>query len=759
MAPLVVTAYYEFPSKYQKRTYLEWAQRFLRTMNCNIVVFVETEEMRDTLGAFCSWPRRVEFVILKISEWKAMQAPLGLEFWQRQIHLEAQKTPHTVQSNNIRCPQLGAIWYEKMWFVEKASKLTSFSYDSLIWCDIGILRSREQQRLAYLFGLSSAPFQDSRLHILKVNPEFDESRYTTEFYNPQDTTTCTWSGVSFGCGILGGTTEAWEKARRVYDDMLQTLFGNNSICVFSDQVVWTNCIARNKHVFTIEQISKQGDQWMSLLYKWSLPPASSRPLCFVLNLDEREDKWWKFCRQLDERLETQLMILRFPAILHAQPVEYGDLRNGCTKSHLDILRLGKTVFVFEDDAVLLPDFYTQDFAAIASLDHACHLINFGPSTICGWAGQQTAAIRAGPNPEFVETRITSASQSMMWSTRMGQFLSAILARAEAKHLKHQDSCIDFLVGSDTILENVIQLVPRQVLVRQQPGRSDLTKVVEDYTLYFDVVNSMLAKQPVEADWVKLKTLNVEIAGGFGNQLFQLAAGIMVGNHTRRHVSFVKSQHNKHSAIDYWKTVFSQFSLAKNKQQWNEPCIVETREVNTKQALLQAAAQETQQNLALRGYFQFAEAAEVLTPSMLHLPYMPTSKFAFLHIRGGDFLGNSLHSNHELMVRYYKRALDEFSAATRILVFTNDRDHAQKMLADIQLPTSRYLFAPDESEVDAFARMMACSHGGICANSTFSWWAAVWGSGEVYTVPSTWFFTDDHNVNVDALLSHPKLKRL
>lgn len=716
---------------------MEWAERFLRTMNCNLAVFVESETVKQRLASFCSWPRRVEFYIVPISAWHGMQSPLGAEFWKQQLAIDPERTVH-------KSPELGAIWYEKMWFVERASRETKFEFDSLIWCDIGILRSRKEQRLAYLFGMDSAPFADNKLHVLQVAPLFNWG--CAKPWIPMS-----GSDISVGGGILGGSRDAWKAARDAYDATMKQL-ASQGHCVFKDQVVWTNTILESPMLFTLESINTMGDAWMSLLYAWSRIPLDSALLpCFLINLDERKDKWEEI-RKETEGLESFMLLLRFPAIRHDEPVEGGTFRNGCTKSHFDILGLKRTVLVLEDDAVLSKDFCAVDWGFLQKQDKNFDLVNLGPSTLHGWHGQQNAALASLPwTMDFLQTRISSTSHAVLYSASLGTHKLATLRQAARdKRLTDPLSCIDYLFGSGVVAPDIIQLVPRQVLARQRAGQSDVSFRRTDYSDSFAVVDKQLKSFYVGIPWVPLKTLQVELQGGFGNQLFQIAAGLCVAAETGRIVSFVKNGGNPHSTTDYFDSVFSKLQATEKTR---AVVFQETTASNTRDTLISTLRNTDEPRLTLRGYFQSAKIAASLSEEHLCLPKHDVEiPFAFLHVRGGDYLCAPMHYNHEAAIKYYRKAVRVF-AKRQFIVYTDDTAHAERVLGEVGLATSRYFFAPRLSEMESFAQMRACKYGGICANSTFSWWASYFNSSPeaLFSLPSQWLFAPTA-VHVPELLA-------
>jgi hypothetical protein len=105
---------------------------------------------------------------------------------------------------------------------------------------------------------------------------------------------------------------------------------------------------------------------------------------------------------------------------------------------------------------------------------------------------------------------------------------------------------------------------------------------------------------------------------------------------------------------------------------------------------------------------------------------------FLHIRGGDYVN---HPNHDLKLdKYYERAIQVFPEGTAFSVFTNDKEYAlsRPYLRDIS-----YSFVESGNEVDDLYLMTQCK-GGICANSTFSWWGAYLNTSRTLVLPSKWW---------------------
>lgn len=139
------------------------------------------------------------------------------------------------------------------------------------------------------------------------------------------------------------------------------------------------------------------------------------------------------------------------------------------------------------------------------------------------------------------------------------------------------------------------------------------------------------------------------------------------------------------------------------------------------------------NVKLEGYFQSdfygpstfptPPSPPLLTPALLALPWHTTF---FLHVRRGDYLHPS-NSHHVVELRdYWRQSLTTMDPNCTCFVVSDDMEWCQKELVEIvgDAWKGQWAWCPTEcSDVEAFFWMQACDVGGICANSTFSWWAA------------------------------------
>lgn len=232
-------------------------------------------------------------------------------------------------------------------------------------------------------------------------------------------------------------------------------------------------------------------------------------------------------------------------------------------------------------------------------------------------------------------------------------------------------------------------------------------------------------------------LTVDLRGGLGNQLFQLAAGETIAKQTNRafYVNSLQSPTTVHSTNPYFYTIL---------REWKD-MFFDVREDIVLQESSYAFRRwslPSDQNVKLEGYFQ---NVQYVSSSFVDRLYLPIQTFdrdgVFLHIRGGDYVNHPFH-DVGLAERYYPWAIRQFPKDTHFYVFTNDTPYAKTMpfLKDIS-----YSFV-ETDELQSLNCMRQCA-GGICANSTFSWWGAYLNPNRKLILPSKWF--NDERMFIDG----------
>ena len=224
----------------------------------------------------------------------------------------------------------------------------------------------------------------------------------------------------------------------------------------------------------------------------------------------------------------------------------------------------------------------------------------------------------------------------------------------------------------------------------------------------------------------------QLNGGLGNQLFQLAAAETIASETRRTFSIVEpvSPRTVHSEKNYFTTILAPWA--------NSPLLQNPyRSIPEPSFAKQDWSGLPQENICLTGYFQNWRYVPSDFGSRLCLPSYDPLQGAFLHIRGGDYVNHWLH-DVGLQKNYYRSAIERFPKGTHFYVFTNDKPYAESLGILTHVPHT-YV---DSDEVTSLAQMASCTEGGICANSTFSWWGAYLNPKRTIVMPSRFFNTND-----------------
>ena len=148
------------------------------------------------------------------------------------------------------------------------------------------------------------------------------------------------------------------------------------------------------------------------------------------------------------------------------------------------------------------------------------------------------------------------------------------------------------------------------------------------------------------------------------------------------------------------------------------------------------------HVKLEGYFQsekYFPSYRMETP-LFQTKNQPKQKAIFLHVRRGDYL-HPLNKHHAVDLRaYYRRALSAtLEPGMSVLVCSDDipwcKDHLPTMYGDL---VQNWQWA-EGTDVETLEDMSLCEYGGICANSSFSWWGGYWNTSpkKILCMPDTW----------------------
>ena len=264
---------------------------------------------------------------------------------------------------------------------------------------------------------------------------------------------------------------------------------------------------------------------------------------------------------------------------------------------------------------------------------------------------------------------------------------------------------------------------------------------------------------------------VRLAGGLGNQLFQLAAAIILARCRGLPFSnifidtrFLASYEAKHKyeigfisdlfpgvqvapQLPFMVSMASLFRLAKitDKKLGSLELISSVAHLNAACANRNMAS-----TLILDGYFQhpdilFTEedrnrvrSALLSAKSSLFDHVKNGSPTIGVHIRRGDYVSSRSASKvfRNIPLEYYDEALKQLRRDQKVLVFSDDRELSASYAAKVGGIDVRQF---NLSLEDEFLLLVSCDDH-VIANSTFSWWAAYLGhklGGRVIS-PQNWY---------------------
>lgn len=222
-------------------------------------------------------------------------------------------------------------------------------------------------------------------------------------------------------------------------------------------------------------------------------------------------------------------------------------------------------------------------------------------------------------------------------------------------------------------------------------------------------------------------VSVQVSDGFGNQMFKVAAMLGYAQRYGHQPVFceepLSSKDHPTTALSI-RDIFPHIPVKSEltKETWT--LLQEPPDA----AMTYIEFPAIQGNVYMKGYFQ----SERYFPTLvipISLPILPHcielfqndwSSIFFLHIRRGDYL-HPTNRHHTIDVfSYLQKSLAYFPAEQTCFVVSDDISWCRETLPTWFLRS--WLFCPTITDAETFYWMTLCS-GGICANSSFSWWAA------------------------------------
>lgn len=220
---------------------------------------------------------------------------------------------------------------------------------------------------------------------------------------------------------------------------------------------------------------------------------------------------------------------------------------------------------------------------------------------------------------------------------------------------------------------------------------------------------------------------VNVIGGVGNQLFQIAAGYA---YAKKHgKKLIINPYNWFAGqgtnpLVYKDTIFKNFEYGNCFTR--DVIGIHEKRFNYDELPFHVGS------VSLNGYFQSLKYFEEYKDefiSLLNLPEVDSEIDIAFHIRRGDYLKHAT-IHHVCHTEYFEKFFEKYKGQN-IKVFTDDPNHVIN-----EFPNYKFEILHSDSDIKELAYMSKCDIV-VGSNSTFSWWAALIGDKTSY-FPSKWF---------------------
>ena len=252
-------------------------------------------------------------------------------------------------------------------------------------------------------------------------------------------------------------------------------------------------------------------------------------------------------------------------------------------------------------------------------------------------------------------------------------------------------------------------------------------------------------------------VSVNIMGGLGNQMFQLATAYAYTKQNNGKLIVLRNKKEADGRSLYWDNMLYRFQdflvdkLPEGLERWQESGPTEFGIIPSL----------TSKGLYISGYLQSPkyfikiqqEIKELFEPShttmcniqdKYNLLFKNKERVIIVHARRTDYLKNQdiINFHGPLSIDYYKEAIKKMSNEIEDPLFilaSDDPSFWTSVINELpQLNSENIYILDDENEINTLALLQQFQYF-IIANSTFSWWAA-WLSKDPKKViaPSKWF---------------------
>jgi len=245
---------------------------------------------------------------------------------------------------------------------------------------------------------------------------------------------------------------------------------------------------------------------------------------------------------------------------------------------------------------------------------------------------------------------------------------------------------------------------------------------------------------------------VERWGGLGNQLFQYAAAVAVALKYQSVMLISKEKNNTHNIFKHNYALLFEFGI-ETEYTSSDILKIPGAILFSPYGFQPWNPRELTLPVVLQGYFQYYPAIEHILPVLckslsakledrrtrVKEKYSISDKDIFIHVRRGDYVEKS-HIHYLQEQEYYENAyrllVEKLGyQPTQVLIISDDIEwcKAQEWLSSLHFA----VFIDEPDELNALALMSLIKAGAIIANSTFSWWGAIFNPSSCVVYPKKW----------------------
>lgn len=243
------------------------------------------------------------------------------------------------------------------------------------------------------------------------------------------------------------------------------------------------------------------------------------------------------------------------------------------------------------------------------------------------------------------------------------------------------------------------------------------------------------------EYIRSRIISIKTMGRLGNMLFQFAFiySLARDNHCSFHID-IDDNTNGVGSLFLTECIVKQSSFSHHYPE-NSTIINEKREFTHDKYIVDC-------NTHFIGYFQSVKYFDKYRKELLEILKEPVyvsnvldnididfNNGMFLHVRLGDYTNLS---EYKIPYDYYTKCLDCIPKYIKhIYVFSDDIEQApNKLPSDVRL---EFIHNP-LNELETLFAMSRMKYGGICANSTFSWWGSWLNTSpdKIIYMPKIWY---------------------